>query len=86
MLGVWKVPTIPAAKEGSTPLTSRVIKVKARLNIHTVLEVDAGYYVGDWRPGDELLLTSTDFDAEQAERRAIVSVRGARIAGAIRSF
>ena len=27
MLGVWKCPSIPPAKEGATPLQSRVIKV-----------------------------------------------------------
>jgi hypothetical protein len=44
----------------------------------SAIEVEG--YVGDWRTGEELVITSTDFDSEQAERRVIAGVSGTRIA------
>eukprot|EP00936_MAST-01D_sp_MAST-1D-sp1_P002737 g2737.t1 len=42
----------------------------------SALEVDD--FVGDWRVGEELVVTSTDFDPEQAEIRRIVAVESGR--------
>ena len=39
---------------------------------NTIQVVDAS----GWRPGDEIVLASTDFDPRQAERRTIAAIRG----------